>query len=178
MDGGTYVLVSGQDLNAAQRTDLEDALRSEATAVLRENGNDHNPRTQVWDAQTLAMLSSVHLSPAVDIGLDEFEHAQTLTELQNALRSHERPFQSDVARDEIIARIRERAAAATDDSLLLMVHGDAGAGKTRTVAEALDTDDLRDAVLYVNGSDDLAILTTRIIRNRQVPRHPICRRSR
>jgi hypothetical protein len=33
-------------------------------------------------------------------------------------------------------------------------------------------------VLYVNGSDDLAILTTRIIRNRQVPRHPICRRSR
>jgi hypothetical protein len=167
LESGTYVLVTGQDLNPKQRGDLEAALRSEASKVLAEQGAGASPaRTAVWDAQSLASVASVHAGPAVDIGLDEFGDALTLAELLESLRADERPFQSDPARDEAIERVRRRAAEASADPLLLMVHGDAGAGKTRTVAHALDVDGLRDDVLYVNGEEGLRLLTTRMIRNR------------
>src|SRR5205823_9617230 len=128
---------------------------SEAIAVLRENGIEGEPRIAVWDAMTLAMLSAVHQSPAVEIGLTDFESALTLPEELEVLRSDAQPFQPDAPRDAIIQRIRERAAASGDDALILMLHGDAGVGKTRTVAEALNADNLRDGVLYVNGIEEL-----------------------
>jgi hypothetical protein len=167
LTGGAYVLVSSQDLNPAQRQALEDAVREEALEVLRENGRaDMAPRTSVWDAQTLAGLAAIHPGAAVDIGLDEFGQALSLPELLESLRAVERPFQSDAARDAAVLRLRERARSATSDPLLMMVHGDAGAGKTRTIAHALDTDDFRDSVLYVNGSEGLGVLIARLIRNR------------
>ena len=38
-------------------------------------------------------------------------------------------------------------------------------GKTRLVAHALDTDGLRDAVLYTNGAEGLPLLIARLVRN-------------
>jgi len=167
VSGGTYVLVSSQDLNPAQREALATALASEAANVLAEGGVDGAAHTRVWDAQALAGMCQMHPGPAIEIGLDDFEAALSLEELLEStmLRAEERPFQTDGARDAAIERLRERARASTD-SLLMSVHGDPGTGKTRVVAHALDTDDLRDIVLYVNGTDDLERLLTRFIRSR------------
>src|SRR5262249_2462014 len=47
----------------------------------------------------------------------------------------------------------------------MTIHGIAGVGKTRLVAHALDTDELGDGVLYVNGPEHLQILLSRLVRN-------------
>jgi hypothetical protein len=165
--GGTYVLVSSQDLNYAQRKALEDEVLAEASLVMQENmAGDRAPCVAVWDAQTLSGLTSLHPAAAIDIGLDDFEQALSLSELLESLRAADRPFQTDQARDDAIQRLRERARQASSDPLLLMLHGDAGAGKTRAVAHALDIDELRDLVVYANGVEGLRLLTTRMIRNR------------
>jgi hypothetical protein len=164
--GGTYVLVSSQDLNPAQRTTLEQALADEATAVANEFGlGDVSGRTVVWDAQTLAGITNIHPNPAIEIGLVDFGAALTLDELLDVLRAAERPFQSDPARENAIDRLRERVESAPDDPQLLWLHGDPGAGKTRTIAEALNVEQLRDTVLYVEGADGLRTLLTTLIRN-------------
>jgi hypothetical protein len=163
--GGTYVLVSSQDLNPAQRQALETALLKEAAAVLNKAGVRTTPSTAVWDAQTLADLSQINPNPAIAIGLQDFEIALTLNELLELLRAHERPFQSDQSRDQAIDRLRDRARSSTGP-LLMSLHGEPGTGKTRVVAHALDMDEFRDRVLWVNGNEDLQILLTRLIRNR------------
>lgn len=163
--GGAYILVSSQDLNPAQRQALEAALQDEASAVVREAGLGITPETVVWDAQTLADLCQLNPGPAVDIGLQDFEVALTLGELLEILRAQDRPFQSDPSRDQTIDRIRDRARTSTGP-LLMNLHGDPGTGKTRVVAHALDVDEFRERVLYVNGNEDLQLLLTRLIRNR------------
>ena len=67
-------------------------------------------------------------------------------------------------REDAINRLRERAATNADSPRLLWLHGDPGAGKTRTIAEALDTPELRDGVLYVEGGEELQRITTTLIR--------------
>jgi hypothetical protein len=163
--GGAYVLVSSQDLNPAQREALEKALVQEADKVMAESGvTGESARVSVWDAQTLALLSRTHPAPAAEIGITDFGQAQSLPELLRALQASDRPFQTDESRTRAVDRLRERARTDSDDPLLMTVHGDPGAGKTRAVAHALDTDDLRDVVLYVNGSEGLQVLLTRLIR--------------
>ena len=167
VEGGTYVLVWSQDLNPAQRERAGAVLRAEAAKVLDEEGVQRVPHVALWDAQTLAGLCAIHPAPAVDIGLTDFGAALSLGELLAAvLRATERPFQSDAARDDLIARLRERATVAPEDPLLMRIHGDPGAGKTRAVAHALDTDELHNLVLCVSGPEDLNILLTRMMRNR------------
>jgi hypothetical protein len=70
------------------------------------------------------------------------------------------PFHSDPARDASIEKLRSRARAEDDDGLVASVHGYPGVGKTRLVAHALDVDDLRDKILYVNGAENLQLLLT------------------
>src|SRR5262249_19260903 len=124
-EGGSYVLVSSQDLNPAQRARLEQAVAAEAAAVFAELGVvDYSPKTEVWDAQTLAGLCQLHPAPAAAIGLMEFGAALSLEELLETLRASERPFQSDEARENAIDRLRERALPTTEDPLLLWLHGD------------------------------------------------------
>jgi len=57
ISGGTYVLAWSQDLNYPQREAAAQALRAEAETVLAEAGLDEEPKTAVWDAQTLSSLS-------------------------------------------------------------------------------------------------------------------------
>ena len=163
--GGTYILVSPQDLNPAQNSALKEALASEAKKVVEEASLTHEPKTRLWDAQTLAGLCAVHPAPAIEIGLVDFGSALTLDELLEMLRAEQRPFQPDPARDEAIAQLRERAQSDVDSPLLMVVHGYPGVGKTRLVAHALDIDELADQVLYVNGAEDLQVLLTRLLRN-------------
>jgi hypothetical protein len=165
--GGTYILVWSQDLNPAQRQATEAALHEEAVKVLQEDGIGNAPKTAVWDAQAVAGICSIHPAPVAEIGLADFGAALSLPELleSSTLQAQARPFQPDEAREAAVARLRERARASSDP-LLMMLHGDPGAGKTRVIAHALDTDDLRDLVLYVNGTEDLGLLLTRLIRNR------------
>lgn len=159
-DGGHYVLVWTQDLNEPQRQGVMTALRTEAEKIVED------PSVRVWDATTLAQLLERFPSVAADIGLADFEAAISLPELleSSELRAGERPFISDPAREGHLARIRGRAST-TSDPIVMGVVGDPGAGKTRLVAEALDTEELRQSVLYVNGTDGLERLLTRLIRN-------------
>jgi hypothetical protein len=163
--GGTYILISSQDLNAAQREALEQALASEAAKVVAETGDSSwPPKTMLWDATTLALMSRTHPAPVAEIGIADFGHALTLPELMQSLHAHERPFQSDQPRDVAVDRLRARAGEQSEDPLLMTVHGAPGVGKTRAVAHALNTDELRDLVLYVNGAEGLQVLLTRLIR--------------
>jgi hypothetical protein len=165
-ENGAYVLVSSQDLNPAQRQALEVALAEEAAKVLQEAAiTGVAARTSVWDALTLAGMCQIHPGPAIESGLVDFGQALSLPELLESLRAADRPFQSDTARDQAVDRLRERGLAALDDPLLMSLHGDPGAGKTRTVAHAFDTDDLRELVLYINGTEGLQVLLTRLLRN-------------
>jgi hypothetical protein len=158
-EGGTYILVWSQDLNDAQRSDTESALQRSAAPVAER------PKTEVWDAGSLAALARMHPSVALDAGLADFEDALSLDELKAfVLQANERPFVSDDQRDELLSQIRGRASS-TDDPLLCNVLGDPGAGKTRAVAEALDTWGFRDSVLYMNGPEGLGRLLTRLARN-------------
>ncbi len=168
VDGGAYVLVWSQDLNAQQRAAVEEALLREAEAVLKEAGVTGVPDVHVWDAQTLAVLSMIHPVPATDLGLMDFGSALTLDELLRNLRAEERPFHSDDARDDAVEKIRGRLSSDSTDPLLLQLHGDPGIGKTRTVAQALDIEEARDLVLWVNGQDDLNLLITRLARQLHV----------
>ncbi|MCB1245792.1 MAG: ATP-binding protein, partial [Acidimicrobiia bacterium] len=164
--GGTYILVTSQDLNYPQRLNLEEELKSQAVSALAAGGHsDIEPATAVWDGTVIAALCQIHPGPAVDIGLEDFGHALSLAELLALLRADERPYRSDDDRDEAITRLRERAVGATEDAYLMSISGDAGVGKTRTVAHALDTDELRQTVLYTNGPDGLQALVTRLVRN-------------
>ncbi|MFV1991272.1 MAG: hypothetical protein ACC652_11090, partial [Acidimicrobiales bacterium] len=165
VNGGTYVLVSSQDLNPQQRSAIEEALVKEAEAVLAEEGVTASPSVRLWDAETLAIMSMIHPAPAMDLGLSDFGAALTLQELLDILHAEQRPFQSDAARDEAIQQIRNRLGTDQSDPLLLQVHGDPGIGKTRTVAHALDIEEARDLVLWINGRDDLNLLITRLARN-------------
>jgi hypothetical protein len=166
LDDGTYVLVSSQELNPDQRAAIEQALVAEALRVLGEHGvRDRQPRTLVWDATTLSMMSRLHPGPAIEIGVAAFGRALSLSEVLDWLRAADRPYELDPPREEAVRRLRERATTASDDPTLMMLHGDAGAGKTRTIAHALDTDELRDQVIYVNGAEDLEGLLARVIRN-------------
>jgi hypothetical protein len=159
--GGTYVLVSSQDLNPLQRGKL--------LAELQEKANDAHPDSAVaiWDAGTLAGLCQIHPAAVAAIGLPDFGAALSLPELlETVLRADEREFELDEPRDLAMRRIRERAADG-GDALLMSLFGDPGAGKTRVVAEALNTDELRDSTLYVSGADDIQVLLTRLVRNEQ-----------
>ena len=165
---GTYILVSLLDLNPDQRRAVEAELASQANQALAEAGNPAEAKTKVWDAQTLAQLVERHPTVATAIGLNEFGAARSLPELLDAtLQAEKRPFQADDAREVAVDRIRERARQASADCLLIQVHGDAGVGKTRAVAHALDTDGLRDLTLYMNGPEDLQRVLTAVIRNGQ-----------
>jgi len=158
--GGTYIVVWSQDLNPGQRTAAEKALQDKANKVQPE------ARVQLWDALTIAQMLDAYPDIAAEIGISAFERALSLAELleSTGLRANERPFISDAARDDAIARVRERAGS--EDHLLMTVIGDPGAGKTRVVAQALDTEELAESVLYVNGAEDLELLLNRLQRNK------------
>ena len=162
-------MVSLLDLNPEQRRAVEVELASQANAALAEVGRPAEAKTKVWDAQTLAQLVERHPAVATAIGLNEFGAARSLSELLDAtLQAEKRPYQADDAREVALNRIRQRARRqASADCLLMQVHGDAGVGKTRTVAHALDIDELRDQTLYMNGPEDLQQILTAVIRNRQ-----------
>ena len=153
--GGTYVLVWSQDLNDPQRRAVEKKLREAAGRIVDD------PKIKVYDAMALAGMMQTHPGVAVDAGLVSFGSALSLDELLEgtSLLASERPFVADQAREELIDRIRDRVAR-TEDPLLMSLLGDPGAGKTRTVAEALNDKETRDRVLYVNGVDGLGDLLT------------------
>jgi hypothetical protein len=60
------------------------------------------------------------------------------------------------------AQLRRRGSRAEADNVRLVasVHDYPGVGKTRLVAHALDVDDLRDKILYVNCAENLQLLLT------------------
>ena len=157
---GTYVLIWSQDLNEPQRRATEIALQTAADEIVA------GAKVEVWDATALAGLAQTYPAVAADVGLADFLAALSLPELLSSttLKADERPWQSDPAREAHVARIRERASSSTDP-LLMGVLGDPGTGKTRLVAHALDTDETRDSVLYVNGAEGLQLLLTRLVRN-------------
>lgn len=159
--GGTYVLVWSQDLNPAQRQAADDALRAAAGRLVAD------PLVEVWDATALAALCLAYPAAAEANGLFDLGAAQSLPELLNSstLMADKRPWQADAARDRHLLRIRKRAAEAMEP-LIMQVVGDPGTGKTRLVAEALNTDELRDSVLYINGPDGLGPLLGHLIRLR------------
>jgi hypothetical protein len=157
---GTYVLVWSQDLNDPQRRVTEAALQAAADKIAA------GANVVVWDATALAVLADMYPAVAADVGLADFLAALSLPELLSSttLRADERPWQADPARDGHVARIRERAVNSSDP-LLMGVLGDPGTGKTRLVAHALDSDETRDSVLYVNGAESLQLLLTRLVRS-------------
>jgi hypothetical protein len=152
--GGTYVLVWSQDLNPAQQTAVLDELRSQASEITAD------PKVEIWDAQVLATLGAAHPGVATDAGLAEFDVAWSLPELLSTLRAEDRPFVADPARSAAIEKLAQRVEEARNESLVVSIHGDPGAGKTRLVAHALDTDRWRDSVLYVRGENPRRLLTT------------------
>ena len=164
-EAGTYVLVSCQEFNSQQMEDLEDAVRLAAETVAGEEGISTPVRTRVWDASTLAGLCVLHEASVADFGLNDFENAMSLAELLDiALLAPRRAFQTDKNRESVIGQLRDRAMG-SNDALLMVVRGYPGVGKSRTVAEALDTDELRDHVLCLESADGLNVMLNRMLRH-------------
>lgn len=152
--GGTYILVWSQDLNPPQKQAVLDELRAKAGEIAKDRA------VEVWDAQVLSTLGAAHPAVATDSGLDDLDVAWSLPELLDSLRAEDRPFVSDATRTAALEKLAQRVSKSRSESLIVSIHGDPGVGKTRLVAEALDTDDWRDSVLYVRGAGANRLLTT------------------
>jgi hypothetical protein len=157
--GGNYVLVWEADLNDRQRTNAEKTLRDEANKIVADAG------VQIWDASTIVALAEKH--PAVVTGLElvEFGAVRGLSELEQVLRTEDRPYEADDRRTEAIQQLRARASGEIDDAMVVTVSGLAGTGKTRLVVEALNTDELRNRVLYADSSEGLHSFISRVVRD-------------
>lgn len=165
-EGGSYLLVSGQDLNPAQRVALENELQNRADARALELAIGTPVATYVWDAQSLSDLCDRHPGPIIEMGLEAYGPTLTLPELLASLQADRRPYRADAKRSDVITHLRERIVT-SNAPLIATLQGLPGTGKTRLIAEVLDTDELRDRVLYVNGPDALRGLTTPLRRNEQ-----------
>jgi hypothetical protein len=158
---GTYVLAWQADLNDRQRNLAEATMHDEAAKIVDD------PRCKIWDASTVVALSEKY--PAVVAGLElvHFGAVLGLPEMEDALRVAERPYESDEQRSRAIEQIRSRAKAESEDTTVVTLSGLAGTGKTRLVVEALNTDELRDRVVYAGSPEGLQTFISTVVRDQR-----------
>ena len=148
--GGTYLVVWNKDLNDAQLTKASEKLQTEAKKVSTRK----RPKTVFWAAAQIAQLCSRYPGVPFSMGLWRPGHVWNFTQWSASLQRRDRPFTADENRAGVIERLRDLLRESSG-GLVARIAGDSGLGKTRTVAEALDLDEFRDATFYAPAAEGL-----------------------
>lgn len=146
--GGTYVLAWSRQLNPKQQQEAEAELLKCAQLVTDK------AKTKVISCSHIAQLCERHPTVPQALGLVNFGPTKSFEAWKQMLQSDDRPFFADRVREDLINTIRERLRD-DEGGLVARVLGDSGVGKSRAVAEALDTPEFRDSTFYAPTTDRL-----------------------
>jgi hypothetical protein len=146
--GGTYLLAWNKELNPKQERETREELEKHASAIV------DNPKLAIWGAAGIARLCARYPGVPQAQGLLRLGPVISHEDWKRILKVEERPFFPDEQRAGLIEEIRRRLASG-EGGLIARIIGDSGIGKTRTVAEALDLEDLSSATFYAPTSDHL-----------------------
>jgi hypothetical protein len=149
-DGGHYIVVLSKDATGQEIDEIKDAMVEVAGEARRD-------QLEVWPIGVIEELCTTNAAVLVEFNMvpglgvlpfDKWAAGQD-SEIPNYVSDPERV----AAIDQIRKAIRDES-----DPLILDLQGDAGVGKSRTIREALDVDDIKNLVVVGDGETVLSFI--------------------